>query len=313
MRACYKYMLKLLLNENEEACVEDAVMGSSAVVIEYPNDDETAKNSKPVILLEAGQEAGIESVNFALFVIEQLVACVEYSDMLKNVRWVILPNTNPDGREFSRHYTAPWKKNMRISEDDRSIGVDISRNFDYAFSECNRVVNGFSSEYPGKKAMSENETIFIANVLEKHKNNLRAYVSIRRDGHAILYPFASTSNSNTNVDKVKAKAGEIVEKINKKAGFIQLLANNSIFEMNRKAHCGHSVDYVYNKYKQTYAYEFRVFLESDQRIITKFQVLPRGYETTLRTGYFSVIKELYNIVVSDHKNTTLRKRVMLKV
>ncbi|CAG5055668.1 unnamed protein product [Parnassius apollo] len=312
MRSCYKYMLKELLNENEEACVEDAVMGSYSVVLGFDGKNEIGKNSKPVIVLEAGQEAGIESVNFALFIIEQLLACMEYSDMLKNVRWVILPNTNPDGREFSRYHKAPWKKNMRISEVDHSIGVDISRNFEYAFSECNRIVNGFSSQYPGNKAMSENETIFIANVLEKYKNNLRAYVSIRRDGHAILYPFASTSNSNANVDRVKEKAGEIVAKINKKAGFIQPLANNSIFEMNKKAHCGHSVDYVYNKYKQTYAYEFRVFLESDQRIITKFQALPRGYETTLRTGYFSVIKELYNIVVSDHKKSTASERVMFK-
>ncbi|XP_068620165.1 zinc carboxypeptidase A 1-like isoform X2 [Battus philenor] len=304
MNRCYLKMLKTLLSDNEEPCIEHAEIGSTSVLLKHPVDDAVLRNIKPVILLEAGQQAGIEPVTFALYIIEQLVACKEHINLLKNARWVILPNTNPDGREFSRYHTASWKKNFRVSEEDQSVGVDISRNFDESFSDCPKVLNGFSPEYPGKKPMSENETMFITRVLNKYKSRLRAYVSIRRDGHALLYPFGSNHSHLYDTERLKKRAAEIVSKINHKFGFIELLTNSSIYDMNRKPHCGHSVDFVFAKYDQPYAYEMRVFLETDHRIMTKFQTLPRGYDTTLRIGYFGVIKELYNAVVAEYKNKT---------
>lgn len=56
----------------------------------------------PVIMLEAGQEAGQQPVELALFIIEQLVACQEYNDLIEKIRWVVLPCTNPDGMAYSR-------------------------------------------------------------------------------------------------------------------------------------------------------------------------------------------------------------------
>ncbi|KPJ03945.1 Zinc carboxypeptidase [Papilio xuthus] len=329
-------MLDDLLNANEVPCVENAEMGSTAITIylkaiekycgrfvsvdnqtltfqkrnlyevllKHPHDNATVRSGRPVILLEAGQQAGIEPVNFALFVIEQLVACKENLYMLKNARWVVLPSTNPDGREFTRYTPGNWQKNLRFSEDDRSAGVDISRNFDESFTDCGIILNGFDHNYPGKKPFSESETSFILDVLNRYKNKLRAYVSIRRDGHSLLYPFASVNSSAIETDKLRDKAAEITSKVNHKYGFIEYLTNSSIIEMNRKPVCGHSVDFVFMKYNMPYAYEMRVFLESDHKIMTKFQSLPRGYDITLRNGYFSVIKELYNTVVEEHRNRT---------
>lgn len=60
-------------------------------------------DGRPTIIIEAGQEAGTESVGLALYIIEQLTACTENFEMVDKVRWVILPSTNPDGQEFSRY------------------------------------------------------------------------------------------------------------------------------------------------------------------------------------------------------------------
>lgn len=57
----------------------------------------------PIILIDAGQKAGEKSVMFALYIIEQLVACQENHEMTKKHKWIILPCTNPDGLEYSRH------------------------------------------------------------------------------------------------------------------------------------------------------------------------------------------------------------------
>ena len=64
------------------------------------NNTMSENKSIPVVLIEAGQDAGLGPVSFALYIIEQLVACSENNDMIRNVNWVILPSTNPDGMEI---------------------------------------------------------------------------------------------------------------------------------------------------------------------------------------------------------------------
>ncbi|XP_034835251.1 carboxypeptidase B-like [Maniola hyperantus] len=330
-------MLKDLLQPDEDPCIENVSIGASTVTIflkaisEYcervikvysnsttyegrnlyevvinstqPSKSDTENNqdeNKPVIFLEAGQDGGTESVELALFVIEQLVACGENKDMIQKVQWVILPSTNPDGQEYARTKREPWKKNYRLNgKDFISFGVDITRNFDDSWGDCPTVKNAFSQDYPGAKANSENETAFINDVFARYKSRINTYVSFRRDGHAILYPLASRNIRITAIDKVTKRAGDIAAKVNQRAGGIQWFVNQSIFAMNGKEHCGHSVDLAYNKYDITYAFEMRVFPETDSRIMSNFLTLPKGHKVSLRTGYFSGIRELYKLVVND--------------
>ncbi|XP_049877273.1 zinc carboxypeptidase A 1-like [Pectinophora gossypiella] len=336
LRTCYQDMLDTLQDRDEEACVEDASIGVSTVmiflkaikqfcpnvisvfedalsyegrhlyevVLNIPLKDKKNEDEKSVILIDAGQMAGIDSVGLALFIIEQLVACEENNDMIMKVKWVILPSTNPDGMEYSRYANIPWRKNVRPSDDGFSYGVDITRNFEYQWSSCERVESGFSQIYPGPSGASENETIFIKNIISRYKKDMKLYLSIRRDGHAILYPHAYTQNSVPNNAYITKVAGDVAGKVNQRAGGVQLFLNHSIYETESKPHCGHSVDYAYDV-GTPLAYEMRVFLGEDKRIMTKFQQLPRGYESSLRLGYFSGIRELYNAIANDKKYSKL--------
>uniref|UniRef100_A0A2A4J6G6 Peptidase M14 domain-containing protein n=1 Tax=Heliothis virescens TaxID=7102 RepID=A0A2A4J6G6_HELVI len=334
LRTCYFAMLRLLADKDETSCVEDAAIGASTVTIFLkalkqfcgnvidivndhmtyegrhlyevilngppPNERTDEQGSKPVIIIEAGQQGGTESVGFALYIIEQLVACTEYSAMLDHFTWVILPCTNPDGQEYSRYSRVPWKKNLKPSEDALSYGVDLTRNFDNQFSSCPRVESGFSPIYPGPAPASENETMFIKSIIAKYKKDAKVYVSIKRDGHSIHYPYGYTKNSPANPTTLHKVAGEIAARVNQRASGVHLFINNSVFESEGKPHCGHSVDYAYDS-GIPLSYEMRVFLGADNKIVTKFQTLPRGYENSLRNGYFSGIRELYNILMNEKK------------
>lgn len=176
----------------------------------------------------------------------------------------------------------------------------MTRNFDSQWGACPRVDWGFSQIYPGPAAGSENETIFIKNVLNKHKKDTKMYLSIKRDGHSLNYPYAYSKSSTTNVNIVSKMAADVAARVNQRTGGVHLFTNNSIFETEGKAHCGHSVDYAYDV-GIAYSFEMRVFLGSDNRIMSKFQALPRGYETSLRNGYFSGIRELYNAIINEKK------------
>ncbi|XP_072942601.1 zinc carboxypeptidase A 1-like [Epargyreus clarus] len=325
-------MLETLVDRDEAECIENAALGTSTItiflkalkqfcgdIVDVRNDYRTyegrhlyevsIKSSEaerqdtgtiPIILIEAGQQGGIGPVDLALYIIEQLVACKEYNDMIEKAHWVILPCTNPDGFEYVRYNRESWHKNFRPTNDNMTYGVDISRNFNESWNICPNPGNSFSQDYGGDSPASENETLFMINVFNKYRGGLKAYLSLRRDGHSILYPFASI-NGTTDIDVTRKKAGDIAAKVNYRAGVVQWFVNDSIFNMNGKPHCGHSVDYMFINHHIPYSYEMRVFLESDRHVLNKFQKLPPGYKVSLRNGYFSGIRELYNVVHNENK------------
>ncbi|XP_050352849.1 zinc carboxypeptidase A 1-like isoform X2 [Nymphalis io] len=332
MRPCYKRMLSKLLLDDEDPCVENVSVGVNTVTIflkaiktycsntvkvydnfttvenrnlyevvinrTKPNfqDDE----SLPIIVLEAGQDASTETVAFALYVIEQLVACAENREMIRNVRWVILPSTNPDGTEYSRNEMESWRKNCN-NLNKKSYGVDVTRNFDESWNVCPANTNIFSPKYPGPAPNSENETLFILNVLDKYKSDIKTYISLRRDGHGIFYPYANKNITFNSIEKVKKRAGDVAAKVNQRAGGLQWFVNDSIFNINREAHCGHSVDYAINRVGIPFSFEMRIFSKTDNDIMSEFQTLPKGHELSLRAGYFSGIRDIYNSIITEMK------------
>jgi hypothetical protein len=190
-----------------------------------------------------------------------------------------------------------WRKNTRPLDDGFNVGVDISRNFEGDWKSC-PAQSEFSPTYSGPSAATENETMFVQGVLNKYRKDIKVYVSLRKDGHSISYPlgYDSTSSSKATLERV---AGLVAAKVNQRAGGVHLFVNESIFELNGVPWCGHSVDYAHQYMNVIHAYELRVFLESENRMMTKFQTLPRGYETSLRNGYYSAIRELYSIMTKD--------------
>lgn len=197
-----------------------------------------------------------------------------------------------------------WRKNLKPSEDKMAYGVDLSRNFDHQWGACNKCDNTFSSNYPGVAPFSENETRFVRDVMNKYKNQAKAYISVRTNGHSLLYPYAYTNVKIDSEEQYKKVAEEITDKVNQRAGVIQLFNTEPIYSMNGKAHCGHSVDYAFDLGIPN-AFEMRVFLGSETQVMTKFQPLPRGYHNNLLLGYLSGFKKLYEVITSNKKKKSL--------
>lgn len=190
-----------------------------------------------------------------------------------------------------------WKKNLRPT-DSVAIGIDLAKNFGFQWGACEKISSVFSAYYPGPAPFSENETMFIRDVLLRYKDNAKAYVSIRSSGHSLLTPFSYTYVRIDPETRIKKYAYEITNRVNQRAGVIQTFVNESIFTMNGAPRCGSSVDYAYN-IGIPYTYELRVFFGRTTGILAQFQALPRGYYTQLLMGYLSGIKKLYDLVVSE--------------
>lgn len=89
---------------------------------------------KPLIFVEGGCHAR-EWVSQAsvMYLINRLVEDPTSSnELLANADWIITPNLNPDGYEWSRTDNRLWRQNRR-QVNANCIGVDLNRNFAFSW------------------------------------------------------------------------------------------------------------------------------------------------------------------------------------
>lgn len=204
---------------------------------------------------------------------------------------------------------------MRPSDDRLAFGVDLTRNFGFQWSACPKIKSQFSVYYPGSGPFSENETAFMRDVLLAYKDKTRAYISIRMNGHSLLYPFSYADVKIPNILKVQTLAYNMTNKINQRAGMVQIFVTDSMFNMNGKVRCGSSVDYAYDL-GIPFCFEMRVFFGRSTAVMAQFQAVPRGFNKQLLTGYISGLKKLYDLIASENhpvpeiKNNLIKKKII---
>jgi len=104
----------------------------------------------------------------------------------------IAPLVNPDGLEYSIRFFRYWRKNRRLNADG-SYGVDVNRNYGYAWGYDNE---GSSPEpaseiYRGPAAFSEPETRAVRDLFEQRE--FQALVTYHSFSQIILYPWGYTA------------------------------------------------------------------------------------------------------------------------
>ena len=118
--------------------------------------------------------------------------------LLNSIDIYIMPMLNPDGvvYDFSKSSFACWRKNRRINQ-DRTIGVDLNRNYSYMWSGPGKVTTPSSESYSGPRPFSEPETQALRSFLESH-NNIKIFISYHSFGKLILYPWGCTNTPVEN-------------------------------------------------------------------------------------------------------------------
>ena len=111
----------------------------------------------------------------------------------------IIPMLNADGSEYDiKTGSYKWqRKNMRVNS-DKSIGVDLNRNYDSWF--CGEGASSYPSSetYCGPSAFSEPESMAVKKFVEARKN-LKTLISYHSYASTILYPYGGSENDVPNV------------------------------------------------------------------------------------------------------------------
>ena len=169
--------------------------GRDIKTITITNGDGRKKNS---IFIDAGIHARewIAPAT-ALYLINQLVdPKSNYSMLLEELDFVIMPVVNPDGYEYSHTTERLWRK-TRSRTSGKCDGTDGNRNFDFHWGEIGASPNSCSPIFQGDTAFSEPETRTLRDVVMEHKKKCKFYLSLHSYGNLMLYPWGWTSELPT--------------------------------------------------------------------------------------------------------------------
>ncbi|CAI5451763.1 unnamed protein product [Caenorhabditis angaria] len=153
--------------------------------------------NKPIVWIDAGIHAREWiSYNAALYFIWTILNDPNYRQLLQNVQVNVVPNTNPDGYEYSRTTERMWRKTRSRFTSSKCAGTDGNRNYPFFWGNEGVSHSTCSEIYCGTRAASEPEVLALTNAIMREERRIKAYVSLHSYGQEILYPWGHTKNSH---------------------------------------------------------------------------------------------------------------------
>ena len=116
----------------------------------------------------------------------------------------ILPNVNPDGREYVFDRERMWRKNRRNNRGTPCDGVDLNRNFRLLWGVETRDPSGSltttrnpcTNTFVGARAFSEPETRNVKQLMDDHP--IECFVDVHSYSELILHPWGHAPNQTTD-------------------------------------------------------------------------------------------------------------------
>lgn len=208
--------------------------------------------SKPSVLFNGMHHAReVMGPEIALDIIETLLT--GYGKDSKITHWVdanqiwVLPMFNVDGNNIVWTNDNMWRKNAR-----GNYGVDINRNYPYAWGSCNGSSGSkWAQDYRGPSAASEPETQVMMNFVK----DIRPVFDISYHSYSelVIYPLGCNGQRTKNADVVEGIGKEMGSRLGYTAG----TAWETLYSVD-----GGDIDWMYAEY-QVIPYVIEVNSSSD--------------------------------------------------
>ncbi|CAF4867405.1 unnamed protein product [Pieris macdunnoughi] len=205
-----KWLDELVINY--PGIVRNVTMGTSfenreirGIVINYKPDRE----EKLIGMLEGTLHAR-EWISTAVvnWIIKELLTSTDpvIRSMAENIEWHIFPVVNPDGYVYTFTTNRMWRKNRNTRNftscgavsDDMSNGIDLNRNFDFAWRTVGFSSDPCSNTFAGSAAASEPETQAIENYVRsiKDQGKFIYYYSFHSYTQVIIVPYSNGTSAD---------------------------------------------------------------------------------------------------------------------
>ncbi|XP_075161334.1 putative carboxypeptidase suro-1 isoform X2 [Haematobia irritans] len=200
-----------------------------------------------IVFIEGGTHAREWiTVTVALHCIHQLTEKNgRHRELLRKLRFFIVPVVNPDGYEYSKNTNPRWRKNRRPHPDDGYVGTDCNRNFDIHWDQCKSKAK--KNTYPGDKPFSEPETKALAQILHKLAPKILLFLSLHSYAQCIMYPWGYSKSLPSDYKLMESVAMAARNAIKTHSG--RYYRVGSISSITKRIIAGSVVDYAYGVVK----------------------------------------------------------------
>jgi carboxypeptidase T len=232
--------------------VGKSLQGRSIWALKISQDAKLHNATKPVVLFNGMHHAReVMGPEVALDIVETLLT--NYGKDNKITHWVdsneiwVMPMFNVDGNNLVWTQDSMWRKNAR-----GNYGVDINRNYPYAWGTCNGSSSYKSAQdYRGPSAASEPETNVMMNLVK----DIRPVFDISYHSYSelVIYPLGCDGKRVPNTDVVETIGKQMGSLLKYKAG----TAWETLYSVD-----GGDIDWMYAEY-QVIPYVIEVNSSSD--------------------------------------------------
>jgi hypothetical protein len=178
------------------------------------SDNVDAEENEPVVFFNAMHHAReVMTTEIAIDIIDQLTST--YASNSRTQSWVndnviwIVPMVNPDGNNKVWTANNMWRKNTR-----EGYGVDINRNYPYAWGTCNGSSGStYSDTYRGPAAGSEPETQAMMGLVNRIKPVLS--ISYHSYSELVIYPYGCDGEHTPDRDVVESLGRQLAGRLPK--------------------------------------------------------------------------------------------------
>ncbi|XP_043648425.1 carboxypeptidase B [Drosophila teissieri] len=205
------------------------------------------EHCRKTVFIEAGTHAREWiSISTALNCIYQLTERYTRNiEVLRKLRFIIVPLVNPDGYEYSRTKNPKWRKNRRPHKSTKFVGTDCNRNYDIFWNSGPSKIN--RNTYKGESPFSEPETRAMRSILDRMSSNLLFFLSLHSYGQSIMYPWGYCRDNPLYWRELSSLANSGKSAIKSYNG--REYRTGSISCLTKRTIAGSVVDYVYGVLK----------------------------------------------------------------
>lgn len=193
--------------------------------------------------------------------------------VMDEVDLYLVPISNPDGYVYTWGPERLWRKNRRLNPGG-TVGVDLNRNWDYAWGGSGSSGDSSSDLYRGPSPFSEPESAAIASYIASIPG-LRAHIDFHSYSQLVLGPWGWTEDAAPDAAELNALAADMAQAIFSVHGqtYVSGPISTTLYVAD-----GSSVDWVYGELG---VYSWTIELRDTGTfgfVLPASQIIPTGEE-----------------------------------